>query len=623
MGHLEDVRKALYGKEKKDEETIQKRLSWRMFFPRPRRSIPVTWVGQEHAPQASGGRKRKLLAPLFVTLLTVIILVSIGLFVFLYIGYRGQEAQISIRASTRTESGALVTIPIVVRNVSREILTEGEVVLTLPSGSMVREEGRDKPAPGRLVRRVADLKPDQTDVIEFEVRFFGSEGDEPMVEAAYVYRPGGVRAKFTARADHAVRIVSVPLALSWDFPETLTRGQNVEITVRYVLQSKSPFHDVAFRIQYPPGFIFESADPPPAVDETLWMIGTLQPQREGSLVIRGSISGEEGEVAAFRGALGIYNAVTQEWNSYTESSRELKIAVSPLMIEGVLDGARSKVVTPGDHLNFEVRYRNNTPAALKNVTIRAYIEGQVVNRSTLQPDRTGVVEFGTGAVVWGPGSAAELRDIAPGQGGKFGFGARSRTPPPMRGEEDKKQIVRLRVEIDVATIPGQLQGTKLHAEDLIEFKVRSETSFAAKALYNSPLIPNSGPVPPRPGEKTTYTIHWEIRNYTNDLADAQVVSRLATNVAWEQAVQTQGSPISYDSASGIVRWHIGNIPAGMGVLTPALIGAFQVSIIPSDIDAAGTIVLTQESEFTAKDTFVNEEIKRRVEGLTAPIRVEL
>ena len=164
MAHLEDVKKTLYGREKEDKEAIEKRLKWRMFFPRPRRSVPVTWVGQERLPVPQE-RRRRILAPLFITLITVLILVSIGLFVFLYIGSRGQEARLAIQASARTESGAVLTIPVVVQNVSREILTDGEVVLTVPSGSLIRQDGRDAAAPARIVRRVPDLLPEQTEVV--------------------------------------------------------------------------------------------------------------------------------------------------------------------------------------------------------------------------------------------------------------------------------------------------------------------------------------------------------------------------------------------------------------------------------------------------------------------------
>lgn len=616
MAHLEDVKKTLFGKEKEDTEAIEKRLKWRMFFPRPRRSVPVTWVGQERLPEPEK-RRRKFLAPLFITLITVLILVSIGLFVFLYIGSRGQEVRLAIQASARTESGAILTIPVVVRNVSREILTDGEVVLTVPSGSLIRQDGRDAAAPARIVRRVKDLLPEQTEVVEFEVRLFGSEGEKREVEAAYLYRPESMRARFTARAGQTIEIASVPLSLSWEFPETLTRGQDVAITVRYLLQSKSPFRDVAFQILYPPGFSFKSADPAPTLGETLWVLGTLEPHREGVIVIRGSISGEEGEVKAFRGSLGAYNTLTNEWAPYVESTRDLTIAVSPLFVEGSYAGSRDAILSHGSTINFAIRYKNNTPAAIKNVTVRAWVEGIGIDPARIQPANEGVVEFGTGAIIWGPGNVIGLREVAPGQGGTLGFSSYLRTPPLMRSEADKEQTVKLHTVIEAATFPVSLQGTKLTGEDVVEFKTGTVTSFAANVFYNSPIIPNTGPIPPRAGEKTTYTIHWEVRNYTNDLADVEVRSRLATNVAWEEALQTQGNPISYDSASGVVRWRIGRVGAGTGVITPALIGAFQVSIIPSAVDEQRRLVLVQESEFIARDTFVNEAIKQKASALSA------
>ena len=69
------------------------------------------------------------------------------------------------------------------------------------------------------------------------------------------------------------------------------------------------------------------------------------------------------------------------------------------------------------------------------------------------------------------------------------------------------------------------------------------------------------------------------------------------------------------------QWETGKYTygAGTGVLTPALVGAFQISVIPAEVDFGKAINLANKSQLLALDVFTNE--KRAEEGL--PLTTEL
>ncbi|TSC74342.1 MAG: hypothetical protein G01um101433_1074 [Parcubacteria group bacterium Gr01-1014_33] len=75
----------------------------------------------------------------------------------------------------------------------------------------------------------------------------------------------------------------------------------------------------------------------------------------------------------------------------------------------------------------------------------------------------------------------------------------------------------------------------------------------------------------------------------------------------------------FDNATGEVRWNIGEIKAGTGVLNPALTGAFQVSVIPSESDIGGSIVLVREIYLSGVDTFTEEKREEKISGLSTEL----
>ncbi len=619
MGRLEEVEKQLYGKEKETEENLQRRATWRMFSSRARSRTPSIWI-PEHAP--SGPQGSPMLGHpwwyFFGAVFLVLIALS-GIFIFFYLRAQGQEARIEIQSSDTLEAGGIITIPIVYKNVSHTTLHDGEIVVTLPQGALLREQGRDQEPPARLSRHVEDLKPGDQGVIEISARLFGQEREDEKIQALYYYRPENLRAQFSARTDKTVRIIKVPLALSWEIPETLSRGQDVSITVHYVLDSPLAFEHMAMRMEYPSGFALTSAEPKALVGDTIWDIGRIEPGQEGIITLHGTMIGEEGEVKAFRSSLGTFNELTKEWRTYSESSKEVTIAVTPLSVQGFLGKIREGVVKPGETLNFVIRYRNNTNVILKNITVKALFDGSVLDRLTLRPSDEGVVDSHTGAAVWGPGDVPQLRQLQPNESGELQAVIQVKDPPPVMTEQDKNLKVVMHSSISTASTPDELKGTNLSSEDSIEFKVASKVIFSGKALHGASPIPNTGAFPPQVGKKTTYTIVWEVKNFTNDIVNAEVAATLPANVTWENVTKTDGTSITYNAASSEVRWHIGTVPAGTGVRTPTLTGAFQVSITPAITDRNNLMKLVNPPRLTGTDSFANIPVDQEINAMMTDI----
>ncbi len=619
MEKLDQLEKELHGQETSPE--LQERTRHRGLLPRIFRNLPSMWSSEDPvATHTENHKTRQLVARLLIGGFVVLLVLTVSLFILFYFGTRGHEAEVTIYDRGPIEAGETLTIPLVVKNISSSALTEVELGIILPENALVIENGIEGAAPPRLTKKLSDIAPGQETKIEIVTRIFGKEGEEKKIQATLVYRPENLRARFTVTAEKNFPIRSVPLAISWEVPETLRQGQDVEMKVRYASNAFGVFSNMSLRVEYPSGFTFTEADRKPDFDNNIWKLGDLSPGLQGSITIKGKITGQEGETKAFSAGLGVYDPATKEWRLYRDSTTQARIAVTPLSVQAVLDGSSSSAITPGDHLNFVVRYRNNTPFTVKDIQIKTLLVGDILDLGTLSIDNGGVFDSGNRSIVWGPGNLSRLRFVSPNEGGELRFSVQTRSRPIVRSDADKNLVLVVRTFISTPEVPPELEGTDISYEDAIEYKIRSFVSFSNKGLYHSSPLPNNGPIPPKVGQKTTYTVLWEIRNFTNDLANVELRASVPPNIKWENVYTPKDALFSYNSASGEIKLSIPYIKAGTGVLQPALVNAFELSLTPSEVDVGKVITLLNETKFLATDLFTNEAVRKVGGAVTTELR---
>lgn len=618
MTKLEDLEKDLYTE---DGGKLESRLRRPIILDGKYGNLPTSWIGRDKKKKlglviSNSSMYIKILVGFFA----VALIIGVSAFVFLYLGTRGGEVEISVGGNERIEAGGVFTLPVIFKNVSKETLREAELTIVTPEGSLVREGGLDKPLPSRLIEKLDDLDPGETRTKEITVRIFGKEGEKKNVEAVILYRPESLRARFSSRTVKSLTINRVPLAVFMEAPETVSYGQEMELKVKYISTSRDDFQNISLRLDYPPGFVFKSSDPAPSVDNFIWEIGNLAAGEEGSVVVRGNISGEEGEIKSFSGEVGIYNKLTRVWGTYIGSSREARLAVTPFSVKTFLTEKREGFVTPGERLEFKIRYKNNTDFLLRSASLRVFLEGDILDKKSLIIDNGGVFDVTADAIVWGPGGTRELSNIEPGSSGEFGFRLTIKTQPVVRGAGDKNLTVKVRSTGEVADLPRELEGTDLNTEDRAEFKVKSIVTLAGRTVHRASPIINTGSLPPTVGKETTYTVIWEIRNFTNDLRNAEIRATIPPNIKWKNVFLPSDARIGFDESLGEVRWFIGEVKSATGVLTPALSASFQLALTPAESDVGTSPVLINESRLTAIDTFTGEKVEVKFPLATTEIR---
>ena len=163
-------------------------------------------------------------------------------------------------------------------------------------------------------------------------------------------------------------------------------------------------------------------------------------------------------------------------------------------------------------------------------------------------------------------------------------------------------------KIDSFNVPLALSGIQLAGQNQFTVKVNSKLALNMKGYYNDRLLPNSGPLPPRVGQKTTYTIYWQILNSSNDLSNVKVEAYLPSYVRWEGNIFPKDENIKYDASSGKVIWQIGKLASGAGFLSPVRQAAFQVGFTPSLGQVGNLAVIMQAPKAAGDDNFTGAQL---------------
>ena len=143
--------------------------------------------------------------------------------------------------------------------------------------------------------------------------------------------------------------------------------------------------------------------------------------------------------------------------------------------------------------------------------------------------------------------------------GKIFFSIRVKDILPVGEEKDKNFVIKTVAKIDSPDVPTPISMNKIISSNAINMKVNSKLAISVKGYYSDQAIPNSGPIPPKVGEETTYTIHWKVLNVSNDISGATVSAILPTNSQMTGNIFPQDANLKYNERTNAVVWTIGNV----------------------------------------------------------------
>jgi hypothetical protein len=370
--------------------------------------------------------------------------------------------------------------------------------------------------------------------------------------------------------------------------------------------------------EYPRGFDFKSASPEPTFGDNIWILGDLNPGAEKEIKVDGVILAQSGEQRAFNVFVGQQKDVNERDMGVQFNSQSYVVSIQkPLLDTRITVNGNPNpevVVTSGSNVKVEIDWNNPTNQKLSDIEIVAEVSGPIVNFSSIET--SGFYESSTNKIIWNRQNYESFASVNPGADGTLNFSFR--TLPPTSGSEAS---VSLSVK---ARDPNNVnEFLDIKNFDRRTLKIATNLQMVGHALYNSGALKNTGPLPPTPGEATTYTISWSLVNSLNDVSGAEVRGKLPIYVEYVGTKSPNTESVVYNQNTKEVVWNVGNVRKGTGSSLPAKEVQFQVRLNPSATQAGEVLNLVEGIKYKGLDFSTNTQINNTYSNITTNLSKDL
>ena len=492
-----------------------------------------------------------------------------------------------------TEIGLAEEVEYIIRykNNGNTRLQEARLIFEYPSSSIIiKEEGEGKSQQGflRQERRIEDIYPGEEKTFNFKARLLGKEGEAKVAKAWLSYQPKNLRARYESATTFTTLIKGAPLIFNFDIPSKVDPGKESVFRVNYFSNLNYPLSDLRIKVEYPSGFEFRESQPK-ALAGNEWEILLLNKAEGGRINITGLLTGEVGETKIFRASLGIWQ--DEEFVLLKEITRGVEIAQPLIFITQKINDSPQYAANPGDYLHYEISFKNTGEEVLENLFLVVQLEKGLFDFDDLRVEN-GQIQKDAGSIIWDKTNLSSLNFLPPLEEGGVEFWVKLKNQLP------KDASLRTKISIGLAR------------QEFVN-KINTQLTLSQKGYFNQGPFQNLGPLPPRVGENTTYTISWRVKNFSNDVRNLKIRAELPSWVSLTGEFSPLDARFTFDSSSREIVWEVGDLPSGNQ--SPELF--FQIRFTPSSNQRGQTPELISQAGVTAQDVWTGQNLQFSAQGL--------
>ncbi len=522
-------------------------------------------------------------------------------------GVSNEKVDVKILGSSFTDGGETLSVSIEVVNRNPVSLELADLLVEYPRGA----SGSDDMV--RTRDSIGTIRPGESISTTKDIVLFGEIGSEKTVKATLEYRLSDSNAIFTKEATFPVTINSSPLTLDVSTVQTISSGQKMDLEINATSSAKEPIKNVLVRVEYPFGFSFEESSPEPSYNNSVFYLGDFEPGESKKINIQGVITGGDNETRAFRVYAGEQDTIEQTEISVLYNSTLETLTISrPFLDARISYGGSTQsayVVSPNQTLPLQIVWSNNLNESISDAQIIVTFSGNAVDINSINAPNS-FYNSNTGELVWSKDTVASFSRLDPGESGTLSLSLKSLPLYSTTKGLLTDPTMNISVSVKGNRFSSGVTGQEATSITNTTFKVATDFQVSAKSTYNDGPFENTGPLPPKVGTETTYTITWSATNSSNRITDAYAKATLPLYATWKGVVYPTSENISYNSATREVMWNIGEVSAGSGYGSSPKTVSFQVGLTPSSSQVGSSPELMGETTSYGLDNFVGVSLDR-------------
>ena len=500
-------------------------------------------------------------------------------FYFFYNSNSDTNNHLEFEAEENIYSGVPFDLVVNINNDSGNVWQDVKLSLSLPEGVVFFSNESDR---SFSIKSLGNLGSGSLTQVTFKLMAI----EQKEVDVLLGYIPEGVGSRFEEKQSWGMPSIRIPVSLKIDSPKEVINGGKINLKIDYQNVADADLDGLYLEILYPKDFSYTKSSAEPDLKENVWNIDSLRKGSSGNLSVFGKLLGNttstlEFTVSILKEAQSTKYLVVQEKASITTKESSLYIGIN-------LNETDNYIARPGDILNYGVGYSGKADIKVKLI-------GSVFDLATIQVYDGGFIQPGSNQIIWKNANLDEA-------GGSVTFSVKVKNDYGIKRLGDRNLILKVEAEATSGEYSNKIE---------LETKVAGQITVDAKGYFrdaDSGII-NKGPIPPKIGVPTNYTVHWLIFNYTNDVKDVVVRAELRPGVTFAGNAQSNvDSKPTFNVASNEVVWKINRIGATTGVIGKPLEGIFQIQAVPSGSNLGQYMPLLSETKVTAADDFTGLEL---------------
>ncbi|MCF7831701.1 MAG: hypothetical protein K9M36_02355 [Candidatus Pacebacteria bacterium] len=507
-----------------------------------------------------------------------------------------------VGGKTFVDGGEEFELQLELTNRNTAPLSFAELIIEYAEGST---ELGDTPV---RIRRPLERIPAGGSVLETQtMRLFGEEGSQRSIRVALEYRIEGSNAIFVKEVPYMVTLRSSPIQLSVNLPELVIPNQEVPATITLRSNATTVLQDIVLQVEYPQDVTLVRSEP--EIEQgNVWNIGDISPgqSKEISLVLlANAVPGQE---KILRVRVGTKASSQNEiFAAILNSSLTPFFLQSAFLDTTITVMGQSSGVVPlsnAGRISGSIAWRNTLGASIQDASIRLRIQDDQ-NVITLPSVTGGFFDSNSMTLVWDKTRDSSLGNVSANQSGTLNFSFELNSLVESGNTVVQNPEILFSVDVQgIDTSQGALVRDLTNVSSLSS-RVNTNIALATKTLYHSGPFQNTGAMPPRVGQKTTYTLQWLISNTANQTRETEVRAKLPLYVNWEGTTNPSDGTITYNTPTREVIWKPDVVSLGTGFSEPVRTMSFKVSLTPSVSQVGSSVALTETVFLTARDAFTN------------------
>jgi hypothetical protein len=275
------------------------------------------------------------------------------------------------------------------------------------------------------------------------------------------------------------------------------------------------------------------------------------------------------------------------------------------------DTSANVVVTPGSRQSVTISYANTLATSVTNATVAISLSGSAIDYNSIQTT-SGFYRSTDHTIIFSRDTDSSLAVLAPGASG---IGAFTFSTLPASALTAAPTLT-LTISVS-GTRVGQTNVPELVSASATKtVKVATTVALRAFSRHSSGPLSNSGPIPPKANQATTYSIVLNAQDGASAIAGGTVTTILPSYVSYTNLTSGTGT-FSYDSGSRTVTWSTGDLMQGASAQ-----GVFQVSLTPSTSQKGTAPELTGPVSFSGYDRFAGVQISATAVSVTTETKAD-